>query len=211
MFDLKIPDSMYSMDNYNAANSLSSVPQGLSLRLRHDLRHLHDIVEKNARLALLVSPALSTDEYVAVLARLYGYYRPLEQLLSEKEHWLPPVLRIEPRWPRLQADLGWWGVAHHNLPIAPVSELPRVDNGWAATGVAYVLAGAALGGKIIASHVQGILKLSPPDGMSFYAESSGKASHWQHVREALDQLPAESHDLVLAGAANTFQTLHAWM
>lgn len=203
---------MRFMDNHK--DSQLSPPQSihsLSTRLRQELRSLHDMVETNPRLALLMSPKLSIEDYVAILARLYGFYRPLEECLSGSLKQLPSVLRSEPRWPRIEADLAWWGVPSAELSVASAASLPRLENADAATGVAYVLEGASLGGRIIAAHLQTALGLSASNGMSFYAESSRKASHWQHVREALDRIPDASHELVLAGAARTYQSLHEWM
>lgn len=172
---------------------------------------MHDMVEAHPQLALLISPQLSSADYVETLARLYGFYRPLEEALFANSAWLPSILRSAPRWPRLQADLHWWGIDTAALTLATPPSLPVIDSAGAATGVAYVLEGAALGGRVIAQHVQQALSLVVPHGISFHAESNKPASHWHHVRAALDACPRDSHDTVVAAAASTYQSLHEWM
>lgn len=183
----------------------------LSLRIRQDLSTMHSMVEANPRLALLVSPDLSVENYVDVLKRLYGFYRPLEESLSANSAWLPSILRDTPRWPRLKTDLAWWGIDVANLPLAAAADLPEVQTSEAATGIAYVLEGAALGGKLIARHVQRALQISADNGVSFHAEGTKLASHWQRVREALDECPNGSHDAIISAAASTYQKLHDWV
>lgn len=183
----------------------------LSLRIRQDLSAMHTMVEAHPRLAILISPNLMSADYIGVLARLYGFYLPLEEALLANQTWIPDVLRSAPRWPRLAEDLSWWGVNTSSLPVAPAAKLPSVHTAEAAVGVAYVLEGAALGGRLIAQHVQKTLKLELPHGISFHAEGNKAASHWNRVREALDDYPDHSHEAIIASAARTYQALHDWV
>ncbi len=183
----------------------------LSLRIRQDLSTMHGMVEANPRLARLISPNLSAGDYVDLLKSLYGFYRPLEESLVANMACLPIVLRDAPRWPRLQADLAWWGINVADLPVASAACLPSTDTADAATGVAYVLEGAALGGRVITQHVQKTLSIAAPLGISFHAGDTKPASHWHRVREALDRCPDTSHDAIIAAAASTYQKLHDWV
>lgn len=162
-------------------------------------------------MAGLMAADLTREAYRATLARLWGFYAPLEAALAPFAEALPPALRPTPRAARLAADLSFWGVESYAMPLAPPAALPPLTHPADAVGTIYVLEGASLGGRLIARHVRATLGVEGPDGLSFHA--GGASRPWPRFRAALDAWPSDDAqaDAVVAAADRMFTSLSDWL
>lgn len=178
--------------------------------LRERTREQHEQVE--ARLPLLRDD-VSADAYRDLLVRFHGFYAPLEARLCAVAELAAagadPAGRRKA--PLLARDLAALGVDAG----APCTDLPDVSTPARAWGAMYVLEGATLGGQLIRRHLAGVLDLSPENGGAFFAAYGDRVGPmWKAFGAALtawaDAHPA-AEDEVVAGAADTFARLDAWL
>ncbi|MCD0501801.1 biliverdin-producing heme oxygenase [Bordetella petrii] len=171
--------------------------------------------ERHARLdqnLALAQPHAGLSEYLAHLQALYAWLQPLEALLWELP-WPDTLCAAERR------DKSGWiasDLAHAGLP--PPDErctdlpVPRAPDAYA-LGVAYVIEGSQLGGRILARQLAERMpgaSGSPLRYLNGYGPRLGPL--WQVF---LTHLNAELHDAdtraqALAGACDAFDTLTRW-
>lgn len=187
----------------------------LMVRLKRETRPHHERIE--AAVALL-RPTLRREEYRQHLARLLGFYRPVEQRLGEHaQAWASGGLdfgaRRKVEW--LRADLLALGLSPEQLAVLPeCTALPRLEGLARAWGCLYVLEGATLGGQILSRHIGRTLGVTPETGGAFfrgYGEATGPM--WRRLGEALSAcaVAAAAPAAVVEGAQETFTCLEAWL
>lgn len=162
----------------------------------------------------LMSDSLTPDAYRRILARFYGYYRPLEQSIfavrEGKAEWC--ILEGRRKTSLLEQDLQWLGIASpDSLPIC--EQIPQISSAESVYGCLYVVEGATLGGQHISRHVQQVLNISNDAGGRFfhcYGQRTGDM--WQTFRGTLDSFAStpEAQDQVVTAALETFSTLRKW-
>ena len=180
-------------------------------RLKRETLTQHTAIERRVDLRRICA---SRAAYTAHLARMYGFYRPLEQAI-----WSPLVpqeagLGEERRkTPALARDLGLLGVVPADLPLC--RKLPPLTSPAETLGVLYVLEGATLGGQVITRLVHDRLGIEPAAGGAFfhgYGEATG--AMWESFRTLLSGYAGEdeARQSAMIGAARaTFETLDAWL
>jgi len=183
-------------------------------RLKRETRPAHDAIEANPRLARLTAPDLQRREYLAILARLWGFHQPVEAQLCALLQELEPELDLARRAKAglLQRDLAGFGLPVEALPQCPWRLRPEPAFAW---GVLYVLEGATLGGRVILKRLEASLGLGPTGGAAYYAgygEETG--AMWQRFRARLAAVCEERphwEDRILAGANAAFAQMDAWV
>lgn len=110
----------------------------------------------------------------------------------------------------LEADLAWFGVS----PIlGERPAMPRLDTTGRLLGAMYVLEGSALGGLVIARHLERVLALNPGQGNAYFrgfGERTGAI--WIEFCEVLQRSVAEEETETAALAAREmFLVFEAWM
>lgn len=190
-----------------------SPPDAFLVRLRRETRGYHDRVER----AVNLQQRLSTrSNYVRLLERFYGYYRPLESLmLSEAVRLLGIDIDQRLKAPLLHRDLTALGHSEATIEAVPRCErLPVLSDTGSRWGCLYVLEGATLGGRIVRRRVRERLGLSESCGCAFfssYGESVG--SRWAEFCSALTayvEAQPEVADRVIAAAIDTFISFEKW-
>ena len=179
-------------------------------RLKSRTARLHEEIE---RAVDVFRPGFGPEDYRALLARFLGFYEPTEDRLGRVDD---PGFRafFEPRRKagRLRDDLRACG-----LDPAAIGGLPRCDDlppcrGLDdALGIAYVMEGATLGGKLVAGHVQ--KTLGPCAGVSFFRPYGDRlGAMWEEFRAMCEGREAEVDPEAVAGSAcATFDRLGAWL
>lgn len=185
---------------------LVTTSPGILARLKAETQAEHDAIE---RVLDLTSDSLTLAAYREWLARIYGFYRPVEARL----HAVPGVdLRARRKCPLLQADLRALGVDAARLrPVC--AELPPLATAADRFGCLYVLEGATLGGRVIGRHIERVLAVTPPAGGRFFHGYGARTGPmWQAFRVALTAFAEapQTHDRIVAAAVTTFRTLRAW-
>jgi heme oxygenase len=165
-----------------------------------------------SRLSLL-EPGLDARRYRRVLELLYGFYAPMERVLTGFETTVPFPLRA--RSAQLENDLSALGIPLAELVALPrCDDIPRLSRCEDLAGCLYVLEGASLGGQVVAPVLRRRLGLAKGTGASYFAGDEDRtAARWAVVLEWLDGLErtSGSPSLVVAAANATFEALVRWV
>ena len=178
--------------------------------LKRGTRALHDRVESRIR---VLEADFTPGDYGDLLARMWGFYRPVEACLGELGVWQDLDLDPAERWktPLLEQDLARLGVGGDALAYLPVcTDLPALDSVPRALGCAYVLEGATLGGVIIARHLARTWGIR---SAFFGSYGSNSGSMWRAFGCALAVYEAKTSSAarIVGGAGDTFDKLDAWL
>ena len=145
-------------------------------------------------------------DILAMLARLAGFFRPLEAALDAALG--PAVMAGRHRAADLEADLRALGLAPGAIAALPLCPDAGALAGPAACwGALYVVEGARLGGRGIA---RDLARRDLAYGLRFWtADPAGGERAWPHFMSILEGVgdPEEAE----RGALATFARLHAWM
>jgi heme oxygenase (biliverdin-IX-beta and delta-forming) len=186
----------------------AAVDRGAREALRQATRPCHARLE--ARLAPDALTA-SKDAYRRVLAALYGFYEPLEPRVY------PRVFgggTRRAKAPLLRADLLALGLSPSELAGLPrCAHLPECHGLPAALGIAYVLEGASLGGRLLARRAHERLGLTAASGARFFhGYGRDTARMWRGFLTMLEgALDERGPDRALASSRHTFESLEIWL
>lgn len=199
----------------------SSSPPSVLRRLREGTRVHHERIEA---LVPLLREDLTLTAYRAYLARLLGFYRPVERALLALPGWEESgVGKPGERAPLLIKDLRALGASEAELaalPTCPAPAAPGLSSLPRGMGCLYVLEGAALGGQVLVRHVRRVLLLQPAQGAAFLCGHGDEtARRWRRFGRALceyvERLPASAQEPAQAqmidAAEQTFLTLERWI
>jgi heme oxygenase len=186
------------------------------LALRQGIRIHHDALERK------MSPLLGTvsiHTYTALLQKLFGYYKPLEERIAALPGWhnLPVDLGRRQKAPLLARDLLWLKVTQPQLSQLPQCErLPEVKSITQALGCLYVLEGATLGGQIIGRHLKKNLALDENRGCAFFCSYGDEVGlMWKCFRETLSSHCSKhgrtEEEQLVTSACETFVSLDYWL
>ena len=162
----------------------------------------------------MIRPQLSSlkqiHDYAALLKTFYGFYSPVEQLISNfvSEELLPDI--SDRRNSKLiLRDLAALGISGDSIPLC--SRLPEIDSPTAAMGAMYVLEGSTLGGQMIARMLQNnpLLNLVPGQLNFFLGYKKETGPKWKSFQAALNLLDGETETLV-STARQTFSLFTQW-
>ncbi|QJE74513.1 biliverdin-producing heme oxygenase [Aerophototrophica crusticola] len=184
----------------------------LSQRLRAATEVIHQQTESLPFAARLMAPDLDRDTYARTLARMLGVIGPLEAAVTEADRDGALGFLPLPQAGSIVADLfrlGWDEGRVGGLPLAPLP--PGLDITPAAAGVAYLLDGSLLGGRVVARRLRDSLGPEVAGSLSFHADDPAASQQWQLCRAWLDGLPADWADGAEAGALSAFTALRDWM
>lgn len=188
----------------------------ISELLKSETAHHHEAIENARRFTRLGAEDFSREEYLDILERFYGFYKPLEAAFRNHGAVLE-ALHYEKRFklPLLEKDLIFFGYTPERISQLPVtSDLPPVSTQAQALGCIYVMEGSTHGAQFIARRLRGQLHLEEGQGVIFY-EGYGKETmnQWKDFKGYLDSsvtTEAEQREVVDA-AAKTFEALQRWM
>jgi heme oxygenase len=186
------------------------------LTLKQGTRIYHDALESK------MAPLLDTTSihtYIALLQKLFGFYKPLEERIAVLPGWhnLPVDLGRRQKAPLLARDLLWLKVTQPQLSRLPqCKRLPQVNSITEALGCLYVLEGATLGGQIIGRHLKKNLALDEDRGCAFfrsYGDDVGPM--WKSFRETLSSHCSKheriEEEQLVTSACETFASLDYWL
>lgn len=150
-------------------------------RVRQETRPLHDDLEEVLGLERIVA---SREEYVRILRRFYGVWKPLEDLLQKGPLRNDTAIQLSERMraDRIVGDLQDLGEDTETLALAPVpfSQLNRAES----AGILYVLEGSTLGGALISKRLREDLGIDPVEGGSFFAgHGEQNGAMWKDFRD----------------------------
>ena len=178
--------------------------------LKDETAAQHDALERRVSLETRLRDAHS---YARLLARMYGFYAPLESALGEVRGYDTLGLDFDRRRKahRLAADLTALGRDPAALPLRAAAPPGSLS---VALGCMYVLEGATLGGQYVRRAVAARLGLTAGRGCAFFDSYGDQVGvMWNQFRVALvahAETPAVEAEMV-AAARDTFAALDRWL
>jgi heme oxygenase len=189
----------------------NEVHRSIRLRLRMETASQHSALE--ARLPVL-DPDLAVDVYQNLIARFWGFYRPLEQRLLTVAPRLLRSCEYASRFktPLLVRDLECFGRLPGTLSqcrgLPELASLPKV------LGCLYVIEGSTLGGQVISRYLKIYLGLTRESGAAFFTGyGASSARRWRafggFLTDTADALDCD--ELIVSGAVQTFDAFNNWL
>lgn len=173
--------------------------------LRSATGEVHERLHGHRGLAAVKAGTIGRAEYTALLARLYGFYRPFEVAAG-----VPPE-----RTAWLQADLTVFGVDRDMSAALPCCRaFPRYASPDFLLGAHYVVEGSALGGRGLARQLDALLGPHETAGRAFFnGHGVATGAVWRAYLARLSAAPNGPADqaAVIEGAAATFAIFEQWL
>jgi len=153
-------------------------------------------------------------KYADLLQCFYGYFNPLELLISTyiNDNIVPQYSR------RRKANVIAEELQsmHENLRATNKDvSLPGINNIAGAFGAMYVLEGSTMGGKIISKILAGNLGRQPSDIRFFNYYGADADALWGQFVQTLntfaEELDDAGKDTIISAARNTFHCFKAWI
>ncbi|UOQ73161.1 biliverdin-producing heme oxygenase [Hymenobacter cellulosilyticus] len=173
-------------------------------QLRTETRPYHDALEQNKFNQMLQQGTVTEAVTRRFLAKLYGFLVPYEARLRQLE--LGPEWQVEQRLRAhlIPQDLG---VAAAELPLCLA--MPELGTRAQLLGAMYVLEGSTLGGQVLARQ---LAKAGIESRTYFMGNGDQTGPLWKSFCQLLAEAATEDNQAqIVASAASTFQTLHAWI
>lgn len=188
--------------------------------LRVATKPAHERLHTNAAFAALLRGELTRPAYQQLLGRLLGLHEPVEERLARNSAdplfaWRSAGATVS-RAALLRADLAALGRAHPTIKAIPRGDalLPPLDDPASALGCAWVVEGSALGGRVMSSRVDAMLRIGQSDGGgSFFALDPGQPDRWRGCCDAVERCGAEPDGLAVMthAAVATFTAFETWL
>jgi diguanylate cyclase (GGDEF)-like protein len=197
-----------------ASASLAAESPGILERLRSSTRAAHLSIETVPRFGRLLSPDITTPDYVQTLRLLHAFHASIEPDLARclRGSSRAEALLDGTGLAALATDIAWFGA----IPIVPQRLQEPATTVATALGALYVIEGSKLGGRVIGRHVAKTLAVGPGSGGSYYCGLTAEDARrrWRLLQEVLrreiDQ-PGATWQPVTAAALATFESLETWM
>ena len=195
---------------------MNFVKPEIMIKLKEATKVWHDRLEAHPRSTVLMRPDVNVSNYIDILARSYGFYRPLEAQLMALE-WDGDGFdyRSRLKHPSLEADLKAYGLSDADIAALPVcDDVPQVKSMRHAAGILYVLEGATLGGQIIKRHLGEVLGEKIHRAMAFYSSYGDRVGQmWHEFMTFAAKIAAteSDHPEVLSAAIETFTSFEKWL
>lgn len=181
-------------------------------RLKDETQEAHIAIERSVR---FLDDDAKLCTYGNHLARLFGFYEPIESRLLELCAAAPGLdVKHRTKAHLIAQDLCVLGDTERDLRALPrctFAQLPPLHDLQQALGCLYVLEGATLGGR----YVYHRLSLRFPDAMAragsfLRGYGSETRARWLAFGQALSQYATDPQEIVRSARA-TFAALHDWL
>lgn len=176
--------------------------------VKRTTRGKHEAAE--AVMMPLIQSATDAPAYGRLLQGMYGFYTPMEQMLTP---WVQAMGLHLQDYRKAHLILGDLHVLQQQPPISLCTHLPTISNQWEALGALYVLEGASLGGRVIARMLRAHQAIPAGAFQFFEGHGQNTGSHWKAFIAFLDQQAQTPEQMEQVGsAADATFTAHAlWM
>lgn len=189
---------------------------GVRQQLRQATSVVHEALHQHPDFVSLINGRMTLQGYRALLARLYGFHRPFDAGLRAAS---PEVLRgfnvlERERSPALWLDLRYLGMSESEIDALPTFEgLGEVHSYPELMGRLYVVEGSALGGRVLAARLDGLLGPDENHGRLFFTgRTAPDPLSWAAFCRLLEGQAARSDtSAVIDGAETTFRALAHWL
>ncbi|MFY9657403.1 MAG: biliverdin-producing heme oxygenase [Methylocystis sp.] len=179
-------------------------------RLRRETAEIHERLHRHSGLGAAARGSITPWDYAQLLARLFGFHRAYESVLSETacEEAIDPCFYAVARSESLALDLAALGLDRAAIARLPLcATIARPSNAAELLGARYVVEGSALGSQLIAR----ALEPSFGENRRFFLSQPGNA--WRVLTDLLETLAGNPPAIeAAAGAARAiFLNFEMWM
>ena len=179
-------------------------------------RETADLHRRHERDLGLLEYELSLDRYRRVLEIFFGFYAPIEGHLARMASAGPPLgLPLRARTALIESDLLYLGLSRRGIADLPrCADLPPLSCPEDLAGCLYVLEGACLGGRVIASALRERLGVAKGSGASFFiGDAEGMAARWSLFLAWLEDVgrAGSATAQIVASARATFLAFARWV
>lgn len=153
----------------------------------------------------------TVEDYIQLLACMYGFYQPLQKRISNYVDEDISSLRGRQSSNILQ------DIKHlrpsHDLQIELCEDLPDIASEADSLGALYVTEGSTLGGRHITRMISRQLNLPPDKGFTFFNAYGDQTDlMWQQFKILLNQhRNADEQSSMMESATNTFLKFNDWV
>jgi heme oxygenase (biliverdin-IX-beta and delta-forming) len=181
---------------------------GVIEALRDATGSRHESLASSPGMSRLFACDYTIWEYRAHLARLPGFFEPLENSASHGANAEGPASVVR-RSPDLLEDLSIMGASAHDIDAIPrCHRLPAFAPG-GLRGYTYVVLGSTLGAKIIVKQLRAVL--GPNASFRFYGDENGLyQTAWSAFRSDLEGSGRNDVEPICATAVGIFDASAAW-
>ncbi len=183
----------------------SLLPMTLLERLRYETQPHHSDLE-----ACLGLPR-SKAHYCVQIQRFHGFLVSWETTIEKSEH--ASLLQGRAKRHLTRADLEFAGLTRAEIENLPrCYDLPQLETQSQILGSIYVLEGSTLGGQMISRHLEKNLGFGGGEGYRYHQSYGAEVpAKWREFKDTLvKQSGADTDNEIVASAACTFASLHAW-
>ncbi len=179
-------------------------------RLRRETAEIHERLHRHSALAAAARGSIAAEDYVLLLARLFGFHRAYEDALVETVFAEAAGLSFArvSRSESLALDLVALGVDRPSIAHLPLcATIARPSNQAEWLGFRYVVEGSTLGGQLIAR----ALEPRFGDDRRFFLSQPGNA--WRALTDLLEALAENPSEMEAAAnaARGIFLEFEGWM
>ncbi|HLW52422.1 MAG TPA: biliverdin-producing heme oxygenase [Candidatus Angelobacter sp.] len=189
-----------------------SAQDDILARVKRETRQSHERLES---IMPLGRETFSREQYVGVLKKFYGMYKPLEAELSRVAD-LPNDLDLAQRrkMSLIENDLRTLGFNDEQLQELPEFSAARHLSVPEALGAMYVMEGATLGGQFISRMVALQLGLDRKTGCAFFTSYGAEVGErWHKFGEVVRKrvVSQDDQDRFVTAATKTFTDFERWV
>jgi heme oxygenase len=179
-----------------------------------NLRQSTDALHKNLESLPLSSSLMKDDVSLADYAFYLGCMKSViafyDEVILKEISSIIPQADSRKKLAAINADLEYLkrqGVSHK--PVLPLSVLPSMKNTDMALGMAYVIEGSTLGGRVILKHVNERLKLNEHGTTFFNGYQANTGAMWKEFLDALTTYAVKhDHKKIIEGAVDGFKMIY---
>lgn len=168
--------------------------------LRLCTRGVHERLHVHPLLSSLISPQLTSRDYIWVLFSMERFYQNLcDQIVFEL---------ASKKLELVSEDIAALGESNP-LPACTYLNIGKTQDH--ILGAQYVVIGSALGGTMISKNIEKTLYLKPDEGNSYFGSSSETAkAYWKNFQQTLAQNCGNIQNCSQA-ALHVFEGLEKWL
>ena len=182
-------------------------------RLRKETAESHQQLEENPLSKALLDPQVSLTDYQVYLSKMYGVTAACEEQVFPLIGNVVPDLTKRYKLDYLISDLRATGLHDEQISEIPVPEF-TANSPAEALGIAYVVEGSTLGGRVIYKHIHQKLGFTEDAGASYfngYGAETGPM--WKSFISGLSSYAAVSgeSEAIIESAKKTFSIIDRWL
>lgn len=200
---------------------------GIRSRLKEATAAIHDRLDKSELALMIVSPAVTVQDYAVYLQKTYGFVKPIEEaILFSAPASANRELVAGPQMSALiESDMRALGMDQEKIEKLPVlKDPPLIEDLYQLMGTLYVMRGSMMGGLTIAKHLRSVNVIegnqtasfftaygTPQEtGMSFMRFITNMESLVSGNNRSADEV-RKNGETVIAAAIATFECIDRWI